>query len=159
MIIYKPCVQLETIIVFSDRQVSIIFTFCFDDLDSRVALRLVARCHAHSTVRTQLYSALFCGGERTWCSCRSSLCVVFNVFLVWKYLLSEETSLFLTKSVFIIERRLCMCSSSWKSLHLRNRWWDSMSINLSVVFYGKGVPRRACTCSRRVGTRGQDGGW
>lgn len=33
-----------------------------------------------------------------------------------------------------------------------------MSINLSVVFYGKGVPRRACTCLRRVSAEGRDDG-
>lgn len=51
----------------------------------------------------------------------------------------------------------CVCCVR-KLLLLHNRTGDSMSINLSVIFYGKGVPRRPRTCRRREDCWGRSDG-
>lgn len=138
--------------MFSNRQVSIIFTFCFGDLDSRV----VARCHAHSAARYNFIPLCF-AEVRGHGVAVARFCALCSMFFLLKRIYWVNRHNKFVEKVFIHSNEDCACVRvNERSVHLRNSWWDLMSINLSVVFYGKGVPRRAGTCSRRVGARGRD---
>lgn len=118
----------------------------------------VARCHARSTVQHNFIpNKLFRFVLRRWEDIvLRPLAFVRRVqcFSCYKDFNINRQIKFICIVFYYTKEDIFSVGIYETSIHLRNSWWDSMSINLSVVFYGKGVPLRAGTCSRRVGAWG-----